>query len=69
MFGRREIDRLTEQLAEERRRVADLTRLLMAREAPQEFAAYLDPNPSVPAAPVNRVWSDDGLYYVDLDAE
>ena len=51
---------LTTALAAERARVSELLRLLEARAAPAEFAAYANPD-VVPPAPETWVFSDDGL--------
>lgn len=69
MRAKREIQRLEALLAEERARVEKLVTLLMSREAPQEFAAYIEPHSLAEEFPADAVWSEDGLFYVVPDGE
>lgn len=50
-------------LADEKLRVESLTRLLMSREAPAEYAAYIAPQSLAEEFPEDALWDDSGLYY------
>lgn len=60
----REVVRLRSDLAAERGRVGALTTLLMSREAPAEYATYVEPAAPPASFPENAIWADSGLYYV-----
>jgi hypothetical protein len=65
VFGERK--RLSALLAEERARSERLLELLMAVQAPQPYAAYMDTTP--PPAQRQYLFSEDGLSQIELDPE
>lgn len=50
-------------LADEKLRVESLTRLLMAKAAPVEYSAYVEPHSNVEPFPENAIWDESGLYF------
>lgn len=67
--GRADNRRLMAALAMEQARVTDLLRLLEAKAAPAEYAAYMDPAPLLPEINEHYVYSDDGLLVSSLPDE
>jgi hypothetical protein len=66
VFGERK--RLSALLAEERARSERLLELLMAVQAPQPYAAYMDTSPPK-TDPTRWLFSEDGLSQIELDPE
>lgn len=67
LLARGERQRLAAALLAEQERVGRLTELLMAQQAPQPYAAYMDPTP--PPDPGRWLFSEDGLVGVPYDPE
>lgn len=64
-WGERQLSRICERSLEgEREYSAKLQSLLMARTAPAEYAAYIEPQSLAEDFPEDAVWDESGLYYV-----
>lgn len=61
---RGERKRLELALDIERAYAAKLQNLLMAREAPAEYAAYIEPQSLIEDFPEDAIWDESGLFYV-----
>ena len=60
-LSRNGVATLHDALEAEQLRVSELLRLLEAKAAPVEFAAYMDPTPHTPEPEDRRIYSEDGL--------